>query len=65
MCTAMKAQGIQIFTVVYKETDAAVHQLFKACASDPAKFHMASDTTALEQAFAEIGTTMSPLRLVR
>lgn len=65
MCTAMKAQGIQIFTVVYKETNTAVQNLFKSCASDPAKFHMASNTAALEQAFADIGTTMSPLRLVR
>ncbi|WP_099864694.1 pilus assembly protein TadG-related protein [Pararhizobium haloflavum] len=65
MCGRMKKQGIHIFTVLYKETDKGVQDMFRACASNPADFHMASDTTALRNAFAEIGNDLLPLRLVR
>jgi hypothetical protein len=65
MCTRMKEQGIEIFTVVYREINKGVHDLFRACASNPAQFYMTSDTAGLQKAFADIGKSMSPLRLVR
>lgn len=65
MCTRMKGQGIELFTVLYKETDKAVQKLFKDCASKATNFHMASDTGELKAAFADIGSDMTPLRLVR
>lgn len=63
MCTAMKRQGIEIFTIVYNETAASVHTLFRNCATRPENFYMTNNTRALEEAFANIGRQMSRLRL--
>jgi len=63
MCTRMKAQGIEIFTVVYNETAASVHNMFRNCASRPENFYMTNNTAALNNAFSNIGRQMSRLRL--
>jgi len=63
MCTQMKRQGIEIFTVVYNETAASVHTLFRNCATRPENFYMTNNTAALETAFGNIGRQMSRLRL--
>lgn len=63
MCSQMKRQGIEIFTVVYNETAASVHNLFRNCASRPDNFYMTNNTAALETAFGNIGRQMSRLRL--
>ena len=63
MCTAMKRQGIEIFTIVYNEMAASVHTLFRNCATRPENFYMTNNTRALEEAFANIGRQMSRLRL--
>lgn len=65
MCTQMKEQGIEIFTVVYNETDAAVLDLFRRCASRASNFYMTSNTAALENAFMSIGQQVSRLRITR
>jgi Flp pilus assembly protein TadG len=63
MCTNMKAQGIEIYTVIYNTTNAAVRTLFQNCASRPGNFHMANNTAALEAAFAKIGSDVASLHL--
>lgn len=63
MCSQMKQQGIEIFTVVYNTTASSVQNLFRSCASRPDNFYMTSNTGALESAFADIGRQMSRLRL--
>jgi len=63
MCSQMKQQGIEIFTVVYNSTASSVQNLFRSCASRPDNFYMTSNTAALEEAFANIGRQMSRLRL--
>ncbi|NMG39014.1 hypothetical protein GRZ55_07150 [Chelativorans sp. ZYF759] len=63
MCSEMKKQGIEIFTVVYNETAASVQTLFRTCATRPENFYMTNNTAALESAFANIGRQMSRLRL--
>lgn len=65
MCTEMKQQGVEVFTVVYNETDAAVLDLFRRCASNPGNFFMARNTAALENAFLNIGQQVSRLRITR
>jgi Flp pilus assembly protein TadG len=65
MCTQMKAQDVEIFTVVYNETAASVHNLFRNCASRPENFYMTNNTAALESAFTSIGRQMSSLRLTQ
>ncbi|MBL0933658.1 MAG: hypothetical protein IBJ07_02800 [Rhizobiaceae bacterium] len=63
MCTQMKSQGVEVFTVLYNTTSSSVKTLFKNCASKKDNFHMASNTTALEQAFANIGRAVAALHL--
>ena len=67
MCTQMKQQGIEIFTVVYNSTASSVQNLFRSCASRPENFYMTANTAALETAFANIGRQMfapSPDQLI-
>lgn len=63
MCTAMKNQGVEVFTVIYKETKASVQTLFRNCATRAENFHMTSNTTGLQAAFGNIGRRISALRL--
>lgn len=63
MCTQMKSQGVEVFTVLYNTTSSSVKTLFENCASKKDNFHMASNTTALEQAFANIGRAVAALHL--
>ncbi len=65
MCSEMKQQGVEVFTVVYNETDAAVLDMFRQCASNPGNFFMARNTAALENAFLNIGQQVSRLRITR
>lgn len=65
MCKQSKKQGIEIFTVIYKEKASSVQELFKNCASRPEYFQMADDTGALERAFGNIGMQLSKLRLAK
>ncbi|MDF1599835.1 pilus assembly protein TadG-related protein [Mesorhizobium sp. YIM 152430] len=63
MCAQMKSQGVEVFTVLYNVTNAAVKTLFETCASRKENFHMASNTTALEKAFSDIGRSVAALHL--
>lgn len=65
MCTQMKRQGIEVFTVIYNETSPVVQNLFRNCASRPENYYMTNNTAALENAFASIGRQMSRLRLTQ
>ncbi len=65
MCREMKAQGIEIYTVIYNETAPSVHNLFRSCATRPENFYMTSNTSALQTAFANIGRQLSKLRLTQ
>jgi Flp pilus assembly protein TadG len=65
LCQDIKAQHIEIFTVLYKETDNGVQKMLRQCASQPANFYMAANTEGLKSAFSNIGRQMSPLRLIR
>jgi hypothetical protein len=65
ICRDIKAQQIEVFTVLYKETNSDVQKMLKQCASQPANFYMAANTEGLKSAFANIGRQMSPLRLIR
>jgi Flp pilus assembly protein TadG len=65
MCTEMKSQGIEVFTVVYNEKAASVQNLFRNCASRTENFYMTDNTASLEAAFASIGHQMTRLRLTQ
>ncbi len=64
ICTAMKAQGIVIYTVGLQLNTALYSDDFLlACATSPQHAFLAADTDELEDAFKQIATSISKLRL--
>ena len=66
ICTAMKAQGIVIYTVGLELNTALQGDDFLlACATSPEHAFLAADINELEEAFKDIATSISKLRLAR
>lgn len=63
VCTAIKAQGITIYTIAFG-TGAQANTELQACAS-PGDFFYASDNTALNTVFQQIATNIGMLQLVQ
>ena len=63
LCTNIKAAGIEIYTVLFREDDAATIAMMTACASDPSHFIRADNPEELSDAFDAIGTGIGQLRL--
>ena len=66
LCTAAKAQGIIIYTVVFtSRVGQDTRDMYRACASDPGKYWYAPNQTALTAAFEQVGSDLSKLRITR
>jgi len=66
ICTNMKRQGIEIFTVAFMVTSAKGKALMEACASDPSTHYFdASSSEDLLAAFEGIGNSLRVVRLAR
>lgn len=63
LCQNIKATGIQIFTVAFEVTDKNTKDMLEECASDPGKFHDATDEAGLIEAFDRITKEITALRL--
>ena len=64
-CTAMKAQGILIYTIIFGAApDATAKTLFTNCATTPATYYYAPTNAALSTAFRAIGGQLANLRIV-
>jgi Mg-chelatase subunit ChlD len=64
LCTAMKAEGITVYTVGYDISSSTKAQsLLSDCASDSSKYYLSSSTSDLEAAFAAIADEIVSLRL--
>lgn len=65
LCTGIKKDGIEVFTVAYKLSSslAKTKDIIRECASSDALFFDASNTTELEAAFEEIGRSLYEVRL--
>ncbi len=63
-CTEMKASGITIFSVVFKDKRNNLFQLYTDCAS-PGKAFTALDAAALYDAFEQIGGALQEVALVQ
>jgi Flp pilus assembly protein TadG len=55
--------GVAVYTVLFRETNATTASLLSSCATSPDKAFTASDGASLSQAFAQIGNSISHLRL--
>jgi Flp pilus assembly protein TadG len=64
LCTAMKAEGITVYTVGYNISNTTTAKsLLSDCASDSAKYYLSSSTAELEAAFSSIADEIVSLRL--
>ena len=64
LCTAMKARGIIVYTVGFHiDNDATAMSVFSQCATSADHFFLADDGTSLQEAFRQIGQSISQLRL--
>jgi Flp pilus assembly protein TadG len=65
-CDAIKAAGIELYTVGFDIADnQTLQELMASCATSAAHAHLASDGAALKAAFQEIAQNISALRLSR
>jgi len=65
LCSNIKNAGIEIYTVIFRETDQATENLMRSCASSTSHFYRADNAQELAQAFDAIGTGIGALRLTR
>jgi Flp pilus assembly protein TadG len=63
LCTNIKNEGIEIYTVIFRETDQATENLMRACATSPQHFFRADNAQELSAAFDAIGSGIGQLRL--
>ena len=63
LCTNIKNTGIEIYTVIFRETDRDTEQLMRNCATSPEHFYRADSAQELSEAFDAIGSGIGSLRL--
>lgn len=63
LCTNIKAEGIEIFTVAFRVNTATILNKLKACASSEAHYSRAADGTQLSQVFTSIGEAVKSSRV--
>jgi Flp pilus assembly protein TadG len=65
ICTAMKAQGIIIYTIIFGTApNAATQTLYRNCATTPGMYYYAPNNATLAAAFKSIGGQLANLRIV-
>lgn len=65
LCTAMKAKGIIIYTIVVEVTNTNTQTLYSNCATKPEFAFIAPSASDLTLIFREIATQLTNLRLAR
>ncbi|MBX3569345.1 MAG: VWA domain-containing protein [Rhizobiaceae bacterium] len=65
ICTYMKAQNIEIYSVAFMVDDADAKALMQGCATDSAHYFDASDSDSLLAAFSGISSSLRVVRLAR
>lgn len=65
ICDNMKAQGIEIYTIILQVPDQAAKNAFKSCATSEAHYHDVSNTSALGDVFKQIAVEIGRLRITR
>ncbi len=66
VCTAMKAEGILIYTIIYADAPStSLQTLYRGCATTPAMYYWAEDNTKIEGVFKSIGGQLANLRILK
>ncbi|MEI9428927.1 pilus assembly protein [Mesorhizobium sp. Cs1299R1N3] len=63
VCTQLKNEGVQIYTLVLQSDTPANRSLYSACASDPSNYYAVNDPTKLPDVFLQIANKFSKLQL--
>jgi Mg-chelatase subunit ChlD len=63
LCSNIKNAGVEIYTVIFRETDQATENLMRNCASSTGHFFRANNAAELASAFDAIGSGIGQLRL--
>lgn len=64
-CSNAKAAGVEIYTVLFRESSAAAKTLYEQCATDKSKAFTAKDQAELKRAFGDIADDLAKLRLTK
>lgn len=64
-CDAIKAKGIELYTILLMEDDDTVHDLLEDCATEPGMFFDTPSAAELRTVFRAIGAELSNLRVSR
>jgi Mg-chelatase subunit ChlD len=62
-CTAVKADGIEIFTVSFMVTTPTVKNILQNCATETSRYYDAANAAELSAAFNEIASNLADVRL--
>ena len=65
LCTNVKADGVQVFTIAFEVTSNPVKNLLRACATSPDRYFDATNAAQLTSAFNSIAQQMTMLRIAR
>jgi Flp pilus assembly protein TadG len=65
LCENIKADGIQLYTVMFDVTDPALQSMLENCASKTSMSYVAKDAPALVAAFNSIAKELAALRLTK
>ncbi|MBZ9941508.1 pilus assembly protein [Mesorhizobium sp. BR1-1-13] len=63
VCTQLKNQGAEIYTMVLQSDTPANRTLYSACASDPSDYYAVNDPNKLPNVFQQIANKFSKLQL--
>ncbi len=63
LCTAIKAKGVKIYTIILQENDPELQTVFTNCATKPEYAFIAPSSSDLAGVFSTIGNQLSSLRL--
>lgn len=63
VCTQLKNEGVQIYTMVLQSDTAANRELYSACASDPSGYYAVNDPAKLPNVFLQIANKFTKLQL--
>jgi Flp pilus assembly protein TadG len=63
LCNNIKATGIEIYTVIFRETNQQTQNIMRNCATSPSHFYRADNAQELSAAFSAIGSGIGQLRL--
>lgn len=64
-CTAMKSEGIRIYSITFGSPNNGIKSVFEKCASSPAMYYNAPKADDLAKAFKSIGGQLANLRIIK